>query len=265
MDARSLAPLERWRGRRLGPVEVLADVDSTTLEALRRLDRGEGVDGIVLVAERQSAGRGSRGRTWHHVPGRSLALTALLRWPDPATLHRATWAAVLSAVDVAAGAGLSPTVKWPNDALAGGRKFAGVLVESRSLPEVTWAALGIGLNALQSPADFVGEFRRPPTSLAAEGVALALGPPAPPRRARRATRRRRAGRRRDAGGRPRPAARPGREGGRGGAPRSRRPRPPGRRAARWRASTALRRPHRRTARRTRHRAGRGRRRRRPIR
>src|SRR5262249_20724430 len=115
-----LARLSAWTGARLGPVEVLADVDSTNAEALRRVERGLARDGLVLVAERQTAGRGSRGRAWEHRPGRSLALTALLRGSDARPLHLATWAAVVAATDVAAAHGLVPSIKWPNDALPHG-------------------------------------------------------------------------------------------------------------------------------------------------
>src|SRR5262245_8619303 len=97
-------PLDRlrsWTGARLGPVEVLATVDSTNAEALRRLYRGTARDGFVLVALRQEAGRGSRGRAWEHLPGKSLALTALLRGSEASPLHLATWAGVVAATDVA--------------------------------------------------------------------------------------------------------------------------------------------------------------------
>jgi BirA family biotin operon repressor/biotin-[acetyl-CoA-carboxylase] ligase len=168
----SPAPDPAWRGSRLGPVERLAETDSTNAEALRRLDGGRASDGLVLIAERQSRGRGSRGRTWVHLPGRSLALTALVRWRDAASLHLATWAAVVAATDLARAAGLRATVKWPNDALIGGGKFCGVLAETRISGGLPWAAIGVGLNVGHEPADFRGEFRRPPTSLRIAGARL---------------------------------------------------------------------------------------------
>lgn len=172
----SPAPDPAWRGARLGPIERLAETDSTNAEALRRVDAGRASDGLVLIAERQSRGRGSRGRTWIHLPGRSLALTALVRWRDAASLHLATWAAVVAATDLARGAGLRATVKWPNDALVGegddGGKFCGVLVEARISAGLPWAAIGVGLNVGHEPADFQGEFRRPPTSLRIAGAKL---------------------------------------------------------------------------------------------
>ncbi len=85
-----LPRLRDWSGERLGPVEVLPVVDSTNAEALRRVTRGVACDGLVLVAERQEAGRGSRGRAWSHLLGKSIALTALLRASDERPPHLAT-------------------------------------------------------------------------------------------------------------------------------------------------------------------------------
>ena len=187
----SLDRLRSWTGVRLGPVEVLAAVDSTNAEALRRVERGTARDGLVLVAERQEAGRGSRGRAWSHLPGRSIALTALLRASDAQPPHLATWAGVVAATDVALAHGLVASIKWPNDGLLHGKgaaarqadapiapnaggKFAGVLVEARSAAAATWAALGVGVNVGHGAADLAGEFRRPPTSLFLHGVALPL-------------------------------------------------------------------------------------------
>ena len=184
-----LPRLRDWSGERLGPVEVLPVVDSTNAEALRRVTRGVACDGLVLVAERQEAGRGSRGRAWSHLPGKSIALTALLRASDERPPHLATWAAVVAATDLALAHGLVASIKWPNDGLlhgngptapdadepnardAGG-KFAGVLVEARSAAAATWTALGVGVNVGHGAADLAGEFRWPPTSLLLHGVAL---------------------------------------------------------------------------------------------
>jgi len=179
-----LASLRAWTGARLGPVEVLAAVDSTNAEALRRVDAGAARDGLVLVAERQEAGRGSRGRTWDHRPGKSLAISALLRASDALPPHLATWTAAVAVTDVALAHGLAASIKWPNDGLlhadrariepGGGGKFAGVLVESRAAAGSTWSAIGIGVNVGHAEDDFIGEFRRAPTSLRLHGVDLPL-------------------------------------------------------------------------------------------
>ncbi|MDR2924913.1 MAG: biotin--[acetyl-CoA-carboxylase] ligase [Azoarcus sp.] len=110
----------------------------------------------VLVATRQSAGRGRRGRQWLSWPGASLTFSVLWRFapdaPAPGGLSLAVGLALARALEKL---GLPEvTLKWPNDVLARGAKLAGVLVEV--LPERGSLAtvIGIGLN-LRLPADAV--------------------------------------------------------------------------------------------------------------
>jgi BirA family biotin operon repressor/biotin-[acetyl-CoA-carboxylase] ligase len=172
MSPSDLDPLAGWQGRDLGPVEVLPFVDSTNTEALRRIDRGEAGARDVLLAHRQTAGHGSRGRVWHETPGRSLALTAILDWPDGVPVAVATWLGAVAVVDALGGLGLEARIKWPNDVLIGPRKVAGVLAEVRQAGTVTRIALGIGVNVGQEEADFLPGFVTPPTSLRLEGRAV---------------------------------------------------------------------------------------------
>jgi BirA family biotin operon repressor/biotin-[acetyl-CoA-carboxylase] ligase len=166
--------LASWRGRTLGDVEVLPEVDSTNAEALRRVDAGAPADALVLVARRQTAGHGSRGRAWHDSEGRSVALTALLRWPEDVPRALATWAGALAVFDLFRDGGVAVRIKWPNDVLIRERKVAGVLAETRTSQRSTWIALGIGLNVGQRSADFPDEIARSATSLALEGCRVAL-------------------------------------------------------------------------------------------
>jgi BirA family biotin operon repressor/biotin-[acetyl-CoA-carboxylase] ligase len=173
--------LPRWRGTRIGPVELLEEVDSTSLEALRRIDTGPASSGATLVARRQTAGHGSRGRAWHDLPDRSLALTVMLRWPEPAPLALATWLGAVGVADLLRELGLPARLKWPNDALLDGRKIAGVLAEVRRAGTTAsasaappWIALGIGLNVGHGSSDFPPDLAAPATSLALHGVALSV-------------------------------------------------------------------------------------------
>jgi BirA family biotin operon repressor/biotin-[acetyl-CoA-carboxylase] ligase len=168
-----LEALRSWRGRALAGVELLDEVDSTNAEALRRTDRGERADGRLLLARRQSAGHGSRGRTWSSPPGRSLALTAWLPWPEARPITLATWLGVVAVIDAVAALGLAASIKWPNDALIAGRKVAGVLAEVRAGPPSV-VALGIGLNVLQSEEELPRDAPTPPTSLQLEGAHCSL-------------------------------------------------------------------------------------------
>ncbi len=104
--------------------------------------------GTALVADHQTAGRGRLGRNWRAPPGSSLLASLLFSAPSPEGLHRFTQAVSLAAVAACQGvAGVTPSVKWPNDLLVNDRKLAGVLAESAPLPSGGIAVVvGIGVN-----------------------------------------------------------------------------------------------------------------------
>lgn len=119
----------------LGPVELVAEIDSTNRALLQRA-RARAAEGVVLVADHQTAGRGRLGRTWEAPPGASLLVSVLLRPALPLErVHLVTVAAGLAAAEACeAVAGVSPSLKWPNDLVVeqegGARKLAGLLAES---------------------------------------------------------------------------------------------------------------------------------------
>ncbi len=121
--------------------------------------------GTLVTAGEQTAGRGRQGRGWSTPPGSALALSLVIRDPDPLLSLRAG----LAVADLA---GPAATVKWPNDVLLDGRKVAGVLVEGR--PQEGWAVLGIGVNAALDLADL-------PAELHATAGTLGLSPSELPR------------------------------------------------------------------------------------
>jgi BirA family biotin operon repressor/biotin-[acetyl-CoA-carboxylase] ligase len=149
----------------------LGETDSTNEEA-RRLAVAGAATPVWILADRQTKGRGRRGREWQ-APAGNLTTTLLLRPDRP--LARC---AQLSFVAALATAGmitqLAPSaeiaLKWPNDVLAQGRKIAGILLESAGNDPARpdWLAVGIGANLAAHPADV--EF--PATSLAALGVSI---------------------------------------------------------------------------------------------
>ncbi len=127
--ARALAP-DGWR------VEVHAEAGSTNAVLAARAEEPEG---LVVVAEEQTAGRGRLDRVWTSPPRAGLTVSALLAEPSPwVTL----WAGVAVARTLRDTAGLEAFLKWPNDVLVGGRKIAGLLAERVGEKVV----LGIGLN-----------------------------------------------------------------------------------------------------------------------
>ena len=142
---------------RLGrPRLHLRSVGSTN-ERARELAEAGAPHGTAVTAGEQTAGRGRQGRGWSTPPGSAIALSLVIRDPDPLLSLRAG----LAVADLA---GAGARVKWPNDVLLDGRKVAGVLVEGR--PQAGWAVLGIGVNAALDLALLPEELR---------GVAGTLG------------------------------------------------------------------------------------------
>ena len=163
-------------GRRYGrSLRVLAETASTNDDA--RADALAGApDGHVVVADFQSAGRGSHGRVWTSPAGSDLYLSIVERPAMPlAELPPLTLAvglgvadAVLRTFDV--DAGIVPEVKWPNDVWLRGRKCAGILIEASSTGEIAGpVVIGIGLNV--NRLEWPDELRSTATSLRAERAA----------------------------------------------------------------------------------------------
>ena len=130
-------------------------LDSTNRYLLTEARAGA-PEGVVAVADHQTAGRGRRGRTWVAAPGSALLCSVLLR-PDlePGRRQLVTMAAGLAAADaVEAVAGFAPELKWPNDLVVGERKLAGLLAESDSTASPSRPApvvVGIGINVAPDP------------------------------------------------------------------------------------------------------------------
>lgn len=129
----------------LRELQIHEMLDSTNSHLLRRADRG--VDGVVCLAENQSAGRGRRGRTWLAIPGRGVAFSIgkQINMPiaDLASVTLVAGLAVAEALDRSQIKDVS--LKWPNDVLVNGVKAAGILVEVAGVatPHVV---IGVGIN-----------------------------------------------------------------------------------------------------------------------
>ncbi len=150
-------------------VEVLPQIDSTNTELMRRARAGQ-TEPTLLVAERQTAGRGRMGRVWDSSHTEALealevsAVSASLTFSLGLPLAPADWSGLSLAVGLAVAEGLDPDgsagvrLKWPNDLwLADDRKLAGILVETASLPfpagasgaafvAARYVVIGIGIN-----------------------------------------------------------------------------------------------------------------------
>ena len=138
-------------------IVALDACDSTSSELLRRADQGAPA-GTVVVADRQTAGRGRRGRTWLSTPEASLTFSLLWRFSGPpgrlAGLSLAVGVALARGLESLGARGVR--LKWPNDVLleADGNfaKLAGILVELATDRQGTLAVIGIGVN-LKAPLD----------------------------------------------------------------------------------------------------------------
>lgn len=144
-------------------------VGSTNDEA-KRLAREGAVDGTILWALEQTAGRGRRGRFWSSPRG-NLYASLILRpacGPDRAAqLGFVAALAIGDALQELVPELGKPACKWPNDVLVGGRKIAGILLESEmdGGENVAFVVAGIGINLASAPLD--AEY--PATSIADQG------------------------------------------------------------------------------------------------
>src|SRR5262249_11094582 len=131
-------------------VHVFERLESTNTFALAHAP-DVAYDGLVVLADEQTAGRGQHGRTWS-CPGGSGVLMSVLIFP-PAALHRpailTAWAAVSVCELIDKMTGIEASIKWPNDVLVQNRKVCGILVEQRH-----GTVVGIGLNVNQPAAHF---------------------------------------------------------------------------------------------------------------
>ncbi|HZN53955.1 MAG TPA: biotin--[acetyl-CoA-carboxylase] ligase [Candidatus Polarisedimenticolaceae bacterium] len=146
---------------------VVLDATGSTNDDARLLAADGAPEGTVVIARRQTSGRGRRGRVWESPEGLGLYLSVVLRPTEPAALiGRYAIASAVAAVEACRRfAGDRVEAKWPNDLFAGGRKLAGILAEVRSASFGTEMVVGFGVNVLQGERDFPPELRGEATSL----------------------------------------------------------------------------------------------------
>jgi BirA family transcriptional regulator, biotin operon repressor / biotin---[acetyl-CoA-carboxylase] ligase len=129
-------------------VELRASV-SSTLDVANTI-AASAPSGTLIVADEQTAGRGTQGRRWTSPPGTGLWLALIERPTDVRALDVLSLRCGLYAAEALEPLATAPIgVKWPNDLYVRGRKLAGVLIETRwrgTAPD--WVAIGFGLNVL---------------------------------------------------------------------------------------------------------------------
>lgn len=153
-------------------IVCLAETGSTNDDAFAHAARhGRAAHGTVILADRQTAGRGRMGRTWHDAPGASVLASLLLidrATDDAARLSLAAGVAVCEAIE--SSTPVRPRLRWPNDVFDNSRKLAGVLVERRTINGFTATVVGVGINVAQQQTDFPPELADRATSLQTESA-----------------------------------------------------------------------------------------------
>jgi len=143
---RLVQPGGLWR-----EIQVRPETGSTNADLLAEARSGA-AEGLVLVAEAQTAGRGRLGRSWTSPPRAALTCSVLLR-PDRVRPAQRGWLPLLTGIAVAAAlhdeAAVDARLKWPNDVLVGGRKIAGILAEAHGDAVVA----GFGVNVTLTEAE----------------------------------------------------------------------------------------------------------------
>lgn len=158
----------RWAGR---PVVYASETDSTNIKAKALGEKGAS-HGTLFVADRQTAGKGRRGRSWESPSGTSIYMTVLLR---PGFLpSRAPMLTLVMALSVAEGitgeTGLLAQIKWPNDIVVNRKKVCGILTEmSAEVDYINYVVTGAGINV--NTECFPEEIAGTATSLYIEGGA----------------------------------------------------------------------------------------------
>lgn len=177
----ALGPRAASRGYRLLAYDTIGSTSSEAGEAARRGDVGD----VWVVAHRQTAGRGRRGRAWESPEGNLAASLLVVPEADPtvtATLgfvagvaledalsRLATGLTLRTGIDGADGRRSRVALKWPNDVLADGAKLAGILLEAHKRPDGSLAVVaGFGVNVVAAPEGLP----YPATSLAALGLSV---------------------------------------------------------------------------------------------
>ena len=155
----------KWMGR---PVRYFEVIDSTNRYAKKAAEDGA-PEGLLVIGDEQTAGRGRSGRHWTTPPGTAIAMTILLR-PEIAAdriamttlvMGLAVTQAVRELYDIPAG------IKWPNDVVINGKKLCGILTEmSAEVMHVNHIVIGVGINA--NMTSFPEELSRIATSLKLE-------------------------------------------------------------------------------------------------
>jgi BirA family biotin operon repressor/biotin-[acetyl-CoA-carboxylase] ligase len=154
--------------KRFGKEVYAFQETSSTSDAAAALARGGAEEGILVVADRQTAGRGRMGRSWESASGVGIWMSLILR-PQipPMNVPRVTITAAVAVSEVIREeTGNEAPIEWPNDVILRGKKVAGILTEMVAEQDrVEFVILGIGLNVNHTEKDFTANLKTTATSL----------------------------------------------------------------------------------------------------
>ena len=170
-----LAIRRALKTRVIGREVVFLKSTTSTNVAAKKLGRKGAVDGLVVVANHQTSGKGRSGRRWSAPTGADILASMVLRpeigLEESAELTGMASLAVARAIE--RGLGLEPKIKWPNDVLLDGRKVCGILTEGQPKGhDLDFAIVGIGINCNRDEKSF-----RKPLSDTATSLQIAAGGP----------------------------------------------------------------------------------------
>ena len=151
----------------IGRTFVYAEELSSTNTFLMEKQNGYNESGTVVLAEKQTSGKGRKDRVWYSAPDSNLTFSILLTKDKFLSSNSSliNFAASLSvAFSIENLYQLKTELKWPNDVLLDGKKTSGILIESTSQgSKIERFVIGIGINVNQP--SFQGTFNYPPTSI----------------------------------------------------------------------------------------------------
>lgn len=150
----------------IGIVVHLFSVCSSTNDMAKELAHRGASEGTVVMAEEQTEGRGTKGRSWHSPARMGLYVSVILRPPGSDVSLLPLVAGIAAVEAIRSTTGLEVRLKWPNDIVWSGKKLGGILCESEFIgSEISCAILGIGLNISQRKVDFPAYLRPTAVSL----------------------------------------------------------------------------------------------------
>lgn len=160
------------KSKTLGQQIYYYDTVDTTQKVANELANTTGVEGTIVVADTQTAGKGRLARQWSSAKGKGIWMSIILKPNIP--IHQAPKLTLITAVAVAQGiqatTGIKPHIKWPNDLLLNGKKIVGILTEMQAEADgIHSVVIGVGINCNQLVEDFTPELKDIATSLLVEG------------------------------------------------------------------------------------------------